>query len=64
MAALSCFAWSERRTLRPEVGYSVDQNSSPQLPVFPLARQPYYQYPIMSIAKYENLALRLSANAS
>jgi hypothetical protein len=64
MAALCCLTCSERRTLTLEVGYAVGHNSSPQLPIFPLVRQPYYQYPIMSIAKYENLPLRLSANAS
>ena len=64
MAAVSCLACSEWRTLTPEVGYAVGHNSSPQPPISPLARQSYYQYPIMSMAKYENLSLRLSANVS
>jgi hypothetical protein len=42
-------AWSERRTLTPEVGYAVGHNPSPQLPIFPLARQPNYQYPILTM---------------
>src|SRR5215212_4553106 len=43
------FAWSERCTPTPEVSYAVGHVPSPQLPIFPLARQPYYQYPILTM---------------